>query len=113
MINSKLINETMFYSFKELCDFAYIEPRDRTRYGRKAKRFSNKVDCEDKNGKDIQLTYVNIYGIYIILSELSLFNKLKCIFKLRSLVSSKELFKLTFSEKYRERLYTILSINNN
>lgn len=113
MINSKLINGTMFYSFKELCDFVYVEPKDRTRYGRKAKRFSNKVDSKDKNGKDIQLTYVNIYGIYIILSELSLIKKIKYIFKLRSTVSSKELFKLVFSEKYREKLYTDLSINNN
>ena len=50
------------YSFKDLCDFMNIEPRERTRIGRKVKPYAQKITINE-DGKDKIFTYVNKTGV--------------------------------------------------
>ena len=50
------------YSFKDICDFMNIEPKERTRIGRKVKPYAQKITINE-DGKDKIFTYVNKTGV--------------------------------------------------
>lgn len=50
------------YSFKDLCDFMNIEPKERTRIGRKVKPYAEKITINE-DGKDKVFTYVTKIGV--------------------------------------------------
>ena len=65
------------YSFKDMCDFMNIEPKERTRIGRKVKPYSNKITI-NIGGKDQLFTYVNKQGILLMIHCLT--SKMKYIY---------------------------------
>lgn len=107
MIGKKSIDNNLFYVFKDVCDILNIKPKDRTRYGRMAKKFAKKISKLDENGKELLITYINTLGVYVILSEMNFINKIKSIFKLRKDINIKQLFKIVFCSKYRDKFYNL------
>ena len=64
------------YSFKDLWDLMEIEPRERTRIGRKVKPYAKKITI-NIDDKDKVFTYVDKSGILLMLRCLK--NKMKYI----------------------------------
>ena len=64
------------YSFKDLCDLMEIEPKERTRIGRKVKPYAKKITI-NIDDKDKVFTYVDKSGILLMLRCLK--NKMKYI----------------------------------
>ena len=50
------------YSFKDLCDFMNIEPKERTRIGRKVKPYAEKIKLYEGD-KEKTFTYVTKTGV--------------------------------------------------
>ena len=50
------------YSFKDVCDFMNIEPKERTRIGRKVKPYAEKIKLYEDD-KEKTFTYVTKIGV--------------------------------------------------
>lgn len=50
------------YSFKDICDFMNIEPKERTRIGRKVKPYAEKIKLYEDD-KEKTFTYVTKIGV--------------------------------------------------
>ena len=50
------------YSFKDVCDFMNIEPKERTRIGRKVKPYAEKIKMYEDD-KEKTFTYVTKIGV--------------------------------------------------
>ena len=50
------------YSFKDICDFMNIEPKERTRIGRKVKPYAEKIKLYEDD-KEKTFTYVTKTGV--------------------------------------------------
>ena len=50
------------YSFKDICDFMNIEPKERTRIGRKVKPYAEKIELNEDD-KEKTFTYVTKTGV--------------------------------------------------
>ena len=61
-IEEMYYNNEKLYSFKDLCDFMNVEPKERTRIGRKVKPYATKITI-NIDEKDKIFTYVNKTGV--------------------------------------------------
>lgn len=74
-IKKEIINSATYYSFKDLCNIIGIEPKERTRLGRKLTPYSFKI-TKDK----LTMNYITESGIKFLINEYGLLKVVKGIF---------------------------------
>ena len=78
------------YSFKDICDFMNIEPKERTRIGRKVKPYAEKIKLYEDD-KEKTFTYVTKTGVLYMIRCLTGIKKYLCYYLLYNKLNDRNL----------------------